>query len=313
MTIPADVIAAAQASHAKFYPLGPFASVSLAQWAIESNWGKSLSGKNNCFGIKATHDQIAANQATRRWTHETFNGVYHPIEQWFADYESLEACFMAHAKLLSTSAYYWKARAAVTPGEYAMALQGIYATGIPGHPYGEVLIDVMKQNNLYQFDQPTAPASVVAQPRVKDMTEIPTATSLNTSSGTATAPPRVVPTVSQPVRIPWLHWAEQGLVHEQGAIEQAANAGLDVVAGSIPFGSMIVGAFGQTIVHEAVTQIINIVKGLDDSGSTVITVPDNTLAEMAGKAINDAAPTFFAKAEDFLDGWLKTAIASIKP
>ena len=33
---PSDVIAAAQSSHARFYPKGPFASITLAQWAVES-------------------------------------------------------------------------------------------------------------------------------------------------------------------------------------------------------------------------------------------------------------------------------------
>lgn len=152
--IPADVIEAAQASHLAFYPLGPFASVTLAQWIIESGWGKYASGDNNFFGIKATHEQIDEGKATIRLTHETINGVYAPVMQYFADYESVADCFIAHARLLSTSPYYWKARQAVTPNEYAMALQGVYATGIPDHPYGGVLIDTMREGNLYQYDLP---------------------------------------------------------------------------------------------------------------------------------------------------------------
>lgn len=164
MKIPMVVAHAAQASHAKFYPRGPFASVTIAQWVIESGWGQFVSGKNNYFGIKATQDQIASGNATSRWTHETFHGVYHPIQQWFADYDSIDDCFISHARLLSTSPYYWKARQAATPDEYAMALQGIYATGIPGHPYGEVLIKTMKSNALYAYDSPPAPAAVAPFP-----------------------------------------------------------------------------------------------------------------------------------------------------
>ena len=56
---PLPVIAAAQASHAKYFPLGPYASVSLAQWAVESAYGRVMSGANNPFGIKATAAQNA--------------------------------------------------------------------------------------------------------------------------------------------------------------------------------------------------------------------------------------------------------------
>ena len=41
---PSDVIAAAQLSHARFYPKGPFASIDLAQWAVE-------------FGIREAHER----------------------------------------------------------------------------------------------------------------------------------------------------------------------------------------------------------------------------------------------------------------
>lgn len=163
MVIGKDIIIAAQKSHAAFYPLGPFASISLAQWALESDWGRHLSGENNYFGIKATREEIAAGKARIRWTHETSNGVYHPIMQAFANYANLDDCFLAHARLLTYSTYYWKAREAITPDEYAMALEGIYATGIPGYSYGGILIEIMKENDLYQYDaimQQKEPANV---------------------------------------------------------------------------------------------------------------------------------------------------------
>lgn len=153
MTFTPSAIAAAQGSHKAFYPKGPFASVSLAQWALESDYGKFLSGKNNSFGIKATKAQIAAKKATLRWTHETLHGQYVKVAQWFADYDTELDCFMAHAHLLATSGYYTTAQHAANPKDYAMALQGIYATGIPGHPYGPALILIMDQNNLYQYDK----------------------------------------------------------------------------------------------------------------------------------------------------------------
>jgi len=147
------IIPIATASHSKFYPRGPFISIILAQWAIESAWGQHQSGRNNYFGIKATHDQVAAGQATIRWTHETINGVYQAMPQYFADYNTIQDGFDAHARLLTTP-WYERCIDAQSPQDYAHALWLChYATGIPGHPYDQVLIDLMDQQDLYQFDK----------------------------------------------------------------------------------------------------------------------------------------------------------------
>lgn len=151
----AKFLAPAQASHAKFYPRGPFVSISLAQTIIESDWGKVSSGTNNYWGIKANADQIAAGQYTTRWTHETINNVYQKLPQNFANYPDLQSGFDAHAHLLTTP-WYQRCMDAKTPDDYAHALWLChYATGIPGHPYDQALIDIMFVNNLYQFDAPT--------------------------------------------------------------------------------------------------------------------------------------------------------------
>jgi flagellum-specific peptidoglycan hydrolase FlgJ len=152
MIIPNEVIADAISAEHDYRPLGPYVSVTIAQWILESEAGKYLSGVNNCFGIKATKAQIAAGDCTLCWTHETINGQYRKLPQYFANYKTLKDCFVAHAALLAESPYYHIAQAARNPDAYAMALTGIYATGTPGKPYGEVLIEVMKENNLYQYD-----------------------------------------------------------------------------------------------------------------------------------------------------------------
>lgn len=141
--IPADVIAAARASQAKWKVP---ASISIAQWAVESNWGKSLSGKNNPFGIKA----LPGLTSTPRWTWEHINGQNIRMVQNFADFKSLTDAFDQHGKLLGTSRYYTKARATKTADAFANALTGIYATA-PN--YGATLISIMKANNLYQYDK----------------------------------------------------------------------------------------------------------------------------------------------------------------
>lgn len=144
------VIPIARASHAKFSPRGPFASISLAQWAVESGFGLHMSGINNPFGIKATQAQRASGQARLVLTHEFLNGRYVAMEQWFANYPSLGAAFDAHATLLTTL-HYERCMDAKTPAAYAQALHDCgYATA-PNYP--QALMAVINSNGLEQFDE----------------------------------------------------------------------------------------------------------------------------------------------------------------
>ena len=140
-------------SHARFYPRGPFISITLAQWIIESAWGTAPSGRNNFFGIKATAAQIAHGDYTIRWTGETIHGVYQKIRQPFANFDSPADCFDAHAYLLCQP-WYAPCQRAPNPDAYAHALWLChYATGEPGHPYDQVLISYMRLYNLYALDE----------------------------------------------------------------------------------------------------------------------------------------------------------------
>jgi hypothetical protein len=56
-----------------------------AQWALESGWGKHVSGKFNFFGIKGT-------TGTKKETKEFLNGKWVTITDTFKDYPSPEAC-----------------------------------------------------------------------------------------------------------------------------------------------------------------------------------------------------------------------------
>ena len=145
-----EVIEAAQAAHKAFYPKGPFASVTIAQYGIESAWGRYPSGRNNYFGIKATPAQIVQNKATPRWTREErSDGTPYSIVAYFADYESLAEGFTAHAALL-VQPWYKDCIAATTPEEYCRALQvDHYATAIN---YATSLIAVIASMNLKQYD-----------------------------------------------------------------------------------------------------------------------------------------------------------------
>lgn len=143
-TIPKAVAQAAIASQTKW---GIPASVSIAQWALESNWGKSMSGKNNPFGIKA----LAGHTSTPRMTWEVVRGQHVRMVQNFADFSSLEEAFDLHGKLLATAKPYAAARKVLPDAnKFTTALTGVYATD---PQYGAKLRATMRAHNLYQYDR----------------------------------------------------------------------------------------------------------------------------------------------------------------
>jgi len=143
-TFPADVIAAAQASQ-KTWNIP--AAVSLAQWALESNWGKSMpAGSNNPFGIKAAAGQPYVEAQTR----EVIGGNNVTIVAQFRQFASIDDAFDQHGRLLATASPYANARTLIgDPDAFADALTGVYATD-PN--YGTALKGMMKTYNLYQYD-----------------------------------------------------------------------------------------------------------------------------------------------------------------
>lgn len=283
MTIPPEVLAAARAAHAHYFPKGPFVSVTIAQWAVESAWGKSQSGKNNFFGIKANSQQIADKQATARWTQETKGGVYMKVIQWFADYPSVDAGFMAHAYLLATSKIYVDAQHAATPDVYALALEHDgYATGIPGHPYGQTLISVMKANNLYAFDGIPAPGGT-GQQGAKPMTD-PTPVAV----ATASLPDVTVhaPSVSASTVMDWGSVAAQIIDHAKPIAEAAANAGVKLAFAEIPFASFFEHYITPKLIDQYIDQVFTMVEGsLKDQ---TISIPATGIAGMVANAIQAA-------------------------
>jgi flagellum-specific peptidoglycan hydrolase FlgJ len=140
---PEDVIAAALASQNTWkIP----AAVTLAQWALESNWGKAVpEGSNNPFGIKAT----GAEQYVEAQTREVINGRDVTIVAKFRRFVSLDDAFDQHGRLLATGGPYAYARTQIgNPDGFADALTGVYATD-PN--YGAALKAMMKTYDLYQF------------------------------------------------------------------------------------------------------------------------------------------------------------------
>lgn len=143
---PAAVIAAA-IDAADDYPSYIWPSVTLAQWALESNYGKNMpAGSNNPFGIKA----VAGQPSVSAMTTEVLSGKTVKMKQPFRKFADLEAAFSAHNRLLATSKYYAAARLSRYSQDFMNALTGVYATD---PYYGDKLMQIAGKYNLYRFDK----------------------------------------------------------------------------------------------------------------------------------------------------------------
>ena len=154
-----EVIAAARLAQSAS---GVPASISIAQWALESGWGKHLPpGSNNPFGIKARAGEPSVIVTTR----EVINGREVRIRAAFRKFASIAEAFRAHGQLLATGKVYAEARRHIDdPDRYADALTGRYATD-PN--YGALLRAIMRGADLYQYDHPTTRPSSRQQRNVK--------------------------------------------------------------------------------------------------------------------------------------------------
>jgi flagellum-specific peptidoglycan hydrolase FlgJ len=143
-TIPIEVVLAAQ-SAMKVY--GVPASVTIAQWILESAWGEHMPPRsNNPFGIKSTQNQPYVTAIT----HEYIHGRYLTTEAKFRRFTSISEAFSEHARLIATRKVYLGAMAKKkSPAAFARALTGIYATD---RKYGDKLVSIMQTHNLYQYD-----------------------------------------------------------------------------------------------------------------------------------------------------------------
>jgi flagellum-specific peptidoglycan hydrolase FlgJ len=153
--IPAAVIAAAQAGQKKW---GVPASVTIAQWAVESGWGAHETGKFNYGGITAKvkgavfpyKPGTPLEPATLCWTHEEVRGEMVKCQRWFKDYPGPDAFFDAHAKLLATAPVYATARAALPDvGRFVDLMAPHYATA---SNYADTLHSIIRGRSLTQYD-----------------------------------------------------------------------------------------------------------------------------------------------------------------
>ncbi len=142
--VPGEIASAAVASQVKWKVP---ASITLAQWVVESAWGASMpAGSNNPFGIKAAPGQAGVDAGTR----EVVAGQDIHITAKFRKFETLAEAFDLHGKLLASNRVYAPAMAlAADPDAFADALTGVYATD---PKYGFTLKWVMRTYGFQKYN-----------------------------------------------------------------------------------------------------------------------------------------------------------------
>lgn len=146
MQFPPDVTADAVASYAT---TGIPASCTMAQWAVESAWGRDVPPDSfNPFGIKAIEGEPGVQATTREW--DKVQQRYVVVTAIFRKFASWKDAFDYHGHLLATALVYAPARAClpnVTAFVETMAAK--YATD-PN--YGKLLLEIIAEHNLTQYD-----------------------------------------------------------------------------------------------------------------------------------------------------------------
>jgi flagellum-specific peptidoglycan hydrolase FlgJ len=125
--------------------------VTVAQFLLESNWGKAGMGDaHNYFGIKARPGEPFVTKSTK----EFVGGVEKRMDAQFRAYGSMAECFADHARLLCqrTRKDGRKIYAAALahpddPRAFARALTGVYATD---PAYGQKLVSIMESRGLLE-------------------------------------------------------------------------------------------------------------------------------------------------------------------
>lgn len=142
-----DIISAAQATQVKY---GVPASVTLAQYGLESSWGvHEPAGSNNPFGIKALPNQPSVTAMTT----EVIKGEKVKIKQPFRKFASIAEAFDAHAILLSTKSIYAGAMAQWKAGNLQAGIRMMAAHYATAPTYASSLITLISANNLQQYDK----------------------------------------------------------------------------------------------------------------------------------------------------------------
>ncbi len=130
-------------------------SLTLAQAALESGWGKYSIGKN-IFGVKAYSDWKGKKSLV--WTTEQKkDGSYEKIKCWFKNYDSFGESVKDYGELLSLSRY----KRVKTAKNYRDAVAAVrlagYATSLD---YVDNVIDLIEAHHLYVWDKNPKPVKL---------------------------------------------------------------------------------------------------------------------------------------------------------
>lgn len=141
---PSDILTAAQHTERMF---GVPACVTLAQWALESAYGKHSPG-NNPFGHKGSY----LGQSVLFTTHEVINGKSVELVDKFCRYPDIEVAFKEHGRKLAYGKPYlgcnkfigdWRA--------FVQCIGKIYATD---PSYVGKIIALIERFHLYDYNLP---------------------------------------------------------------------------------------------------------------------------------------------------------------
>jgi hypothetical protein len=142
-----DFIAAiAPYAQAEMKRSGVLASITLAQGALESAWGRSAPG-NNLFGIKGSGQQ--------QTTKEFINGQWITIVDGFCVYDDWGGSIRDHSDFLTENHRYTKAGffEACSRLDYVMAAKALQTAGYATDPqYAAKLIAIIEQHSLNDYD-----------------------------------------------------------------------------------------------------------------------------------------------------------------
>lgn len=126
----------------------------------------------------------------------------------------------------------------------------------------------------------------------------------------ANSPPRVTPTVVQPVRIPWGDAIEQFIAHEEPIMEKLAEAGVKAALGAVPFGSLLSGFVAPTVADQAVQMFAKTIEDTVAGQALTISKP-SAIEAMAIQWINEKYSSLVTMLENGIDPFVKAAIAKL--
>lgn len=133
---------------------GLYASLMIAQAALESGWGGSYlsTAAYNLFGVKWNGSGAYINLSTQ----EYYGGAYHTVMARFQRYSSYTESLNAYANLICS---HFPRSTKVQASSYAVAAQnlrnGVYGTYATDPSYASKLISVIERYNLTQYDTGT--------------------------------------------------------------------------------------------------------------------------------------------------------------